>query len=318
MFIAGLCDADTWTVDDDGKADFNNIQAAIDAASDGDEIIVYAGTYTGSGDSVINMNGKSVWLHSSEGPEATIINGENARRVLLCHSGETTKTIIEGLTITGGFATGKSPASSGAGISTIDSSPVFINCVVTGNVAEGVGGGVDFRSGGGPVIRGSTITNNSAEYYGGGVNTYWCNAGVIDCTISNNIAAIGAGGISSAYVNQSINNCIISNNISKNGPGGGVIVHSSDVTVYLTTVCSNTPDQIYGDYIDIGSNAINVLCLADCPDLSGDGIVDVPDLLTVVAQWGEIISPADVNADGIVDVVDLLAVMDHWGPCPSP
>ena len=27
--------ATTWTDDDDGKADFNNIQAAIDASSDG-------------------------------------------------------------------------------------------------------------------------------------------------------------------------------------------------------------------------------------------------------------------------------------------
>lgn len=195
---------------------------------------------------------------------------------------------------------------------------MFINCVVTGNVAEGVGGCVDFRSGGGPVITGSTITNNSAEYYGGGVNTYWCNAGVIDCTISDNFATLGAGGISSAYVNQSIRNCTISNNISANGPGGGVIVYSSDVTIGDSIICANFPDQNLGNYMDIGGNAINVYCLIDCPDLSGDGFVDTPDLLTVVAQWGEVISPADVNGDGIVDVNDLQAVMDHWGPCPSP
>ena len=44
--LSGATFADTWTVDDDGKADFNNIQAAIDAASNGDEIIVAPGTYT--------------------------------------------------------------------------------------------------------------------------------------------------------------------------------------------------------------------------------------------------------------------------------
>jgi len=35
----------TWTVDDDGPADFDTIQEAIDAASDGDTIFVYNGTY---------------------------------------------------------------------------------------------------------------------------------------------------------------------------------------------------------------------------------------------------------------------------------
>ena len=29
--------AETWTVDDDGPADFDNIQAAVDAALDGDD-----------------------------------------------------------------------------------------------------------------------------------------------------------------------------------------------------------------------------------------------------------------------------------------
>ncbi len=34
MFLTSTALADTWTVDDDGKADFDNIQAAVDAASD--------------------------------------------------------------------------------------------------------------------------------------------------------------------------------------------------------------------------------------------------------------------------------------------
>ena len=34
MFITSTALATTWTVDDDGKADFDNIQAAVDAASD--------------------------------------------------------------------------------------------------------------------------------------------------------------------------------------------------------------------------------------------------------------------------------------------
>ena len=40
MFLTSTALATTWTVDDDGKADFDNIQDAIDAAVDGDEIVV--------------------------------------------------------------------------------------------------------------------------------------------------------------------------------------------------------------------------------------------------------------------------------------
>ncbi len=104
LLFAGTSFATTWTVDDDGKADFDNIQAAVDASSDGDEIIVMPGIYTSTADEVVNMLGKAVWLHSSDGPEVTIVNGEDVRRGILCNGGETSKTIIEGLTITQGNA----------------------------------------------------------------------------------------------------------------------------------------------------------------------------------------------------------------------
>ena len=54
-----------------------------------------------------------------------------------------------------------------------------------------------------------------------------------------------------------------------------------------------------------------------CPaDITGDGLVDVLDLLKVLAGWGQSGVPADVNADGIVDVLDLLEILAAWGPCP--
>lgn len=53
-------------------------------------------------------------------------------------------------------------------------------------------------------------------------------------------------------------------------------------------------------------------CLAD---VTGDEVVDVLDLLDVLAAWGASGGPEDVNGDGIVDVLDLLEVLSHWGPC---
>jgi hypothetical protein len=64
-----------------------------------------------------------------------------------------------------------------------------------------------------------------------------------------------------------------------------------------------------------GSAYIFVIDGSDCPDINGDGYVNVTDLLAVIDQWGLANSPADVNFDGIVDVSDLLIVVGNWGPC---
>ena len=56
--------------------------------------------------------------------------------------------------------------------------------------------------------------------------------------------------------------------------------------------------------------------LAGVGDITLDGIVDVLDLLAVIAAWGNPGGPEDINTDGMVDVLDLLAVIAAWGPCP--
>jgi len=48
-------------------------------------------------------------------------------------------------------------------------------------------------------------------------------------------------------------------------------------------------------------------------DVTGDGIVDVLDLLAVLGAWGECGGcPEDITGDGVVDVLDLLAVLAAW------
>jgi T5SS/PEP-CTERM-associated repeat protein len=49
-------------------------------------------------------------------------------------------------------------------------------------------------------------------------------------------------------------------------------------------------------------------------DLTGDGVVDVFDLLELLGDWGPCAEcPADLNDDGVVDVFDLLALLGAWG-----
>ncbi len=49
-------------------------------------------------------------------------------------------------------------------------------------------------------------------------------------------------------------------------------------------------------------------------DVTGDGIIDVMDLIAVLAAWGECpgVCPEDINGDGFVDIADLLLLLSHW------
>ena len=50
-------------------------------------------------------------------------------------------------------------------------------------------------------------------------------------------------------------------------------------------------------------------------DVNGDGVVNVSDLLIIIAGWGPCSGdcPADVNDDGMVNVSDILAAIGNWG-----
>lgn len=53
-------------------------------------------------------------------------------------------------------------------------------------------------------------------------------------------------------------------------------------------------------------------------DATGDGFVDVTDLLLVISAWGQSgPNQADVTGDGVVNVSDLLLVIGAWGTCPT-
>ena len=55
-----------------------------------------------------------------------------------------------------------------------------------------------------------------------------------------------------------------------------------------------------------------------CPaDSNDDSVVNVTDLLALLAAWGPNPGhPADTNGDDVVNVTDLLALLAAWGPCP--
>jgi len=70
--------ADTWTIRPDGSGDFATIQDAIDAAADGDEIVLEDGTYTGDRNRRLDYAGKSLTIRSLGGnPDLCVIDGSD-------------------------------------------------------------------------------------------------------------------------------------------------------------------------------------------------------------------------------------------------
>jgi len=97
------------TVDDDGTGDFDRIQDALDAALDGDTVIVMEGRYTGRGNVNLNFDGKAVTLRSREPNNddcmrATIIDAEGQGVIVRFINGEGPDSKFEGFTLVAGYS----------------------------------------------------------------------------------------------------------------------------------------------------------------------------------------------------------------------
>ena len=84
------------------------IQSGIDAASNGDVVIVRDGTYAGAGNRDIDFKGKAIHLKSENGPERCIIDARGSEsephRGFAFQNYEGPDSILDGFAITGGFA----------------------------------------------------------------------------------------------------------------------------------------------------------------------------------------------------------------------
>lgn len=68
---------------------------------------------------------------------------------------------------------------------------------------------------------------------------------------------------------------------------------------------------------DFGVSQFRTPEATNSPDITGDGVVNVFDLLELLAQWGRCATPAncpaDLNGDETVNVFDLLILLANWG-----
>ncbi|TVQ51913.1 MAG: hypothetical protein EA377_11320 [Phycisphaerales bacterium] len=85
--------------------------------------------------------------------------------------------------------------------------------------------------------------------------------------------------------------------------------------------CTSPQQIVTQDFTGIVPCEDDVDPVDPCPaDLTGDGVVNVFDLLLLLESWGTCADPsncpADLNNDGIINVFDLLELLANWGACP--
>ncbi len=212
-----------------GAASAESIQAAIDAAEDGDVVWVGPGTYL---EHDISFLGKAITLISTGGPNATVIDAEGLGRGFMFNNKETSATVANGFTITGGSAT------YGGGVRCYRSSPVLEELVLVQNTASTAGGGFAF-GGGEPVMRNVLVTENDAPSNLGGGGFADAKASIVleNVAFQNNSAKWGGGGFHGSNVTILFQNLAFEGNSSwidgKDQPSGGGL-HLEEVSGELS------------------------------------------------------------------------------------
>jgi predicted outer membrane repeat protein len=187
-------------------ADCSTIQAGIDAAADGDTVLVAAGAYAGEGNTDLGFGGRRIVVTSERGPGATSIVCDESSRGVSFKDGETAATLFAGFTVRGASI-------------------------------AGYGGGV-FCSGASPTIRDCRFVGDFAKR-GGAI---YCKAGsplLIDCEFVGCGAADFGGAICCEAADVAITACVISANAVEEGPGGGIYCFDAPVVVSACTIARN-------------------------------------------------------------------------------
>ncbi|MDB4780372.1 right-handed parallel beta-helix repeat-containing protein [bacterium] len=268
--------AETITVCASG-CDYTSINAAIDAASDGDVIQLAAETYF-EGEQIDTL-GKAITLRGvldKAGEPASVLDGAGTHRVLICQGGETNATLFENLLIKNGFS-----VQNGGGLLIQASGPTVQQCVFLSNLAFD-GGGVFNGAGSEPTFRKCRFESNQCVRWAGGIANFSGSAPLVlecvfvdnrasnaagggvrnsesgnvvfeDCRFESNSALYAAGMSNSRATGLRLTRCEFVSNVSQVN-GGGLLNFESPAVVEYCVFTSNRASN-GGGFYDIGENA---------------------------------------------------------------
>ena len=245
-----------------------SIQDAVDVAVDKARVLVADGVYeTGvrdfHGDCRVVID-KEITIESVNGVDKAIIKGagpDGPGAIRCVYVG--TNAMLTGFTLTNGatFSSGYEADVSGGG-ALCESSSVVSNCMISGNSAEFLGGGIH-----GGMLKNCSVVNNEAGRTGGGVH----GSTLYSCLVANNRSWRGGGAYESTLdVCTVVDNSVTENGDETLGDGGGVY----RCNLRGTIVWYNSAD---GTGNDIFEGSSQWVCSPDVA--SGDGITDMPKFI---------------------------------------
>jgi len=281
-YATGSDDGTSWT---DAFAD---LQDALNAANDGDEIWVAEGTYkpTSGADRSISFQLRvGVAVYGGFAGTETLRYQRNWTAYPTILSGDigttddkddnsyhvvegAVRAALDGFIVTGGNAEGSDPDDDGAGMYINSCSVTVSNCFFSDNSASDAGGGMLIRSSSSVIVN-CVFSDNEADC-GGGIYIRESSGKIINCTFSANAATYGAGIRCYKGTIPTVTNCIFWGN------DGEEIENSCSAPIF--SYCdiegsggSSSWDTSFG--IDNGGNIDNDPCFLNVNNPAGlDGI----------------------------------------------
>jgi len=202
------------------------------------------------------------------------ITGTNAYHVVFS-DGADESAVLDGFTITAGWATNGSPNNTGGGMYNYSSDPTLANLTFSGNWASS-GGGMFNHWYSSPTITNVTFTGNSAGHGGGGMYNHTnSNPILMNIVFSGNSVSNYGGGLYNYSSDPSLTNVTFTGNHSAYSGGGMCNATNSDPTFINVTFSGNfAPTYGGGIYNSDNSNPklINTILWGNNANNSGEQI----------------------------------------------